>query len=124
MRNAARLHSFHGTMRFSGPWKAVELLMRLVTALASAVFCALLPVIFDSPASTIFSADETAAIALAMGPGSYSLGPESLMVSGGDTLQVLVVRSRRLTPPRNPRVACYTPTADGAMFLILPEDPL
>ena len=98
--------------------------MRLVTALASAVFCALLPVIFDSPASTIFSADETAAIALAMGPGSYSLGPESLMVSGGDTLQVLVVRSRRLTPPRNPRVACYTPTADGAMFLILPEDPL
>lgn len=94
----------------------------MAVSLGSVAVCVALPLVFDGPASTIFSADETAAIAVALGPGRYFLGPESLLVSGGDTLLVTVTGSRRLSPPRNPRVAGYTPMPEGAVFHILPGD--
>lgn len=97
--------------------------MRRATLAGAWVLCLTIPVVFTAPASTISRADETAALAVALGPGSYFLGPESLVVTGDDTLHVTVSCSRRLDPPRDPGVIDYTALPGGASFSIVLEVP-
>jgi hypothetical protein len=87
------------------------------------VLCLAVPLVFTAPASTISRVDETAALAVALGAGSYFLGPESLIVTGEDTLTVTVSCSRLLDPPRDPRVTGFTVLPDGATFTVVREVP-
>ena len=97
--------------------------MRRAALLGAWVLCLTVPLVFTAPASTISRVDETAALAVALGPGSHFLGPESLIVTGEDTLNVTVSHSRRLDPPRDPRVMDYTALPDGASFTVVREVP-
>lgn len=93
--------------------------MRRAALWGAWVLCLCVPFVFTGPASTISRVDETAALAVALGPGRYFLGPESLVVTGGDTLSVTVSCSRRLDPPRDSLVTRYTPLPDGASFCVV-----
>ncbi len=97
--------------------------MRRAVLLGAWVLCLAVPFVFTAPASTISRVDETAALAVALGPGSYFLGPESLIVTGDDTLYVTVSQSRRLDPPLDPGVIRYTALPDGASFTVVREVP-
>lgn len=96
--------------------------MRRAALLGAWILCLAVPLVFTAPASTISQVDETAALAVVLGPGRHFLGPESLIVEGDDTLSVIVSCSRRLAPPRDPRVTGCTPLPDGASFTVLPGD--
>jgi hypothetical protein len=96
--------------------------MRIAAIPAAAAVCAAAPLFFGSPASTVATADETAALALVLGPGDHYIGPESIRVSGIDTLAVTVSCCRPLLPPRNPGVIRYTPLPEGARFLLIPGE--
>ncbi|MFO7626894.1 MAG: hypothetical protein R6V62_06530 [Candidatus Fermentibacteraceae bacterium] len=97
--------------------------MKRAAMLGAWVLCLTVPLVFTAPASTISRVDETAALAVTLGPGSYFLGPESLVVTGNDTLHVTVSCSRRLDPPRDTRVIGYTALPDGASFTVVREVP-
>lgn len=97
--------------------------MKRAVLLGAWVLCLTVPLVFTAPASTISRVDETAALAVALGPGRYFLGPESLVVTGEDTLHVTVSCSRRLDPPLDPGVTGYEALPDGASFTVVPEVP-
>ncbi len=64
--------------------------MKKVILLSSAAICCVMPLLFSAPASTIDSQSEIEALAVVLGPGRHFLAPESLLVTGTDTLLVTV----------------------------------
>lgn len=96
--------------------------MRVPVIPAAAAVCAAVPLLFGSPASTVETADEIAALAEVFGPGDHYIGPERMIVTGEDTLSVTVTGCRPLLPPRNPGVILYTPLPDGARFILIPGE--
>ncbi len=97
--------------------------MRAVAVPVALLVCGVVPLFFRSPASTIGTADEFAALAEALGPGDHCIGAESLRITGEDTLTVTVTGCLPLLPPRNPGVVLYTPLPGGVRFLLVPGDP-
>ena len=64
--------------------------MKKVILLSSVAICCVMPLLFSAPASTIDSRREIEALATVLGPGRHFLAPESLLVTGTDTLTVTV----------------------------------
>lgn len=106
------------------PWKGQrnrrEKSVKTGVILGAVLFCGGMPLLFPAPPATLNSTDEFAALAVSLGPGRYFLGPESLLVTGTDTLHGVVTSSRPLLPPRNPGVIVQGSQGHRTVFSVLP----